>query len=176
MIAIVIELRSAGEMWQALYQGQVIACALSRQEAINATAGLLRRQLLDPVTRQSLQFVGLDLVELLSAPPKDPSGRRKGLPIDLKLYEQAEAYLQTELVSAEEAALIDEYRRALEARNFGRALECLVELGEWQECTNPFWQLLERLAPAVWPTQNLVDRRLKGQREAWIAAIRQRAH
>lgn len=172
----IIELQMTDGAWQVLYQGQVIACALSRQGAINATAGLLRRQLLDPIARQSLQFVGLELEELLSAPPMDPNWRRKGLPIDRKLYEQAEAYLQTELVSAEEAALIDEYRGALEARNFGRALECLVELGEWQECTNPFWQLLEQLAPAVWPTQYLVDRRLKGRREAWIAAIRQRAH
>jgi len=106
----------------------------------------------------------------------DPNWKRKKGPrIEVELFEQAEAYLQSELVPADEEALFGEYSTALQEDDFEGALECLVQLGERQGCTNPFWQVLERLAEAVWPTQWMVDRRAKGQREAKIALIKQRA-
>jgi hypothetical protein len=171
----VIELKPFGEFWQVTHNGSVLVCAVARQGAINAAAALLRQQLKDPAVVAGLQFVGVELAELLSAPPMDPNWKRKGPRIEVELFEQAEAYLQTELVSADEAELVGEYRAALQGEDFDQALECLVQLGERQCCTNPFWRVLERLTEAVWPTQWMVGRRAKGQREAKIAAIKQRA-
>lgn len=172
----VIELKPFGKFWQVTHDGNVIACAVTRQAAINATAGLLRRQLKDPAALAVLSFVGLEVAELLAAPPMDPNNwKRKGPRIEVELFEQAEGYLQAELVPADEAELIGEFRTALQGDDFCQALECLLLLGERQGCSNQFWQVLERLAEAVWPTQWMVDRRAKGQREAKIAAIKHRA-
>src|SRR5947207_2399551 len=109
----VIELKPLGEFWQVTHDGSVLACAVERQGAINATAALLRRQLKDPAAVAGLHLVGLELAELLAAPPMDPNWKRKGPRIEVDLFEQAEAYLQTELVSAEEAELVGEYRAAV---------------------------------------------------------------
>lgn len=171
----VVELKPVGECWQVTHDGNVIADAVTRQAAINATAGLLRRNLKDPAKLAALNFVGLDVAELLAARPVDPNWKRKGPRIEVELFERSEAYLQTELVSAEEMELIGEYRVALQAEQFAQALECLVRLGERQGCTNPFWRVLEGLVDAVWPTEYIVNRRAKGQREAKIADIKARA-
>lgn len=122
-----------------------------------------------------MSFVGLEITDLIAAEPMSPNWKRKGPSIEVELFEQAEMYLQTELVPDSEVALINGYRAALGAEDFDEALECLVQLGERQECSNPFWRLLERIAEAVWPTQWMVDRRAKGQREARIACILRRA-
>jgi hypothetical protein len=174
-MAAVIELKPLGEFWQVLYAGHVIACAVAREGAVSAAAGLLRRQLQDPAARAELTCVGLELAELLAAPPMEPNWKRKGPPIPIEFFARAELYLQTELVPDDEAELIDAYRAALQAEDYSRALEQLVQLGERQDCTNPFWQALAGLIDAVWPTQWMVERRAKGQREAKIATIRQRA-
>jgi len=174
-MAAVIELKPLGEFWQVTHDGSVLACAVTRQGAINAAAALLRRQLKDPAAVAGLRFVGLELAELLAAPPMDPNWKRKGPRIEVELFEQAEVYLQTELIPADEAELVGEYRAALQDGDFGQALECLLQLGERQGCTNPYWRVLERLAEPVWPTRWMVDRRAKGQREAKIAVIKQRA-
>lgn len=171
----VIELKPLGEFWQVTHIGNVLICAASREGAISAAARLLRQRLNDPAALAGLQFVGLDPAELLATQPMDRDWKRKGPQIEVELFEQAEAYLQTEMIPAEEGKLVDEFRAALQDRNFDQALECLVQLGERQACTNPFWRVLERLVGAVWPTQWMVDRRAKGQREAKIAAIKQRA-
>lgn len=174
-MAAVIKLKPLGEFWQVLYDGRVIACAIAREGAVSAAAGLLRRQVQDPVARGELTCVGLELAELLAAPPMKPNWKRKGPPIPIELFDRAESYLQTELVLGDEAELVRSYREALQTEDYSRALECLVQLGERQDCTNPFWQALEGLTDAVWPTKWMVDRRAKGQREAQIAVIRQRA-
>jgi hypothetical protein len=171
----VIELKPLGDFWQVTLDGSVIACAITRQGAINAAAAHLHWQLKDPAAVVNLSLIGLQLAELLATPPKDRRWKRKGPRIEVELFGQAEAYLQSELVPADEAQLAGQYRAALQEEDFGLALECLVELGERQGCTNLFWKVLEQLAGAVWPTQWMVDRRAKGQREAQIAAIRQRA-
>ena len=170
-----IELKPFGEFWQVTYDGSVIACAVTRTGAVSAAAALLCRQLKDPAAVTGYSFVGLELTELLAAPPMDPNWKRKGPRIEVELFGQAEAYLQTDLVPTGEVQLLGEYRTALEGEDFVQALERLVQLGESQDCTNPFWRVLERLAEAVWPTQYMVDRRAKGQREAKIAAIKARA-
>jgi hypothetical protein len=175
MMEAVIELKLFGEFWQVTHNGSVLTCAITRQGAINAASGLLRQQLEDPGAVAGLTFCGLELAELLAAPPMDPNWKRKGSRIEVELFEQAEAYLQTELASADEARFVSDYRTALQGEDFDQALECLVQMGERQSCTNPFWQVLERLADAVWPTQWMADRRAKGQREAKIASIKQRA-
>lgn len=175
MMEAVVELKPFGEFWQVTHNSSVLACAVTRQAVMNAAAALLRQQLKDPGTVAGLKFVGLELADLLGALPMDPNRTRKGPPIEVELFEQAEAYLQTELAPADETELVAEYRTALQGADFDQALDCLVQLGERQSCSNPFWKVLERLADAVWPTQWMVDRRAKGQREAKIAAIKQRA-
>jgi hypothetical protein len=172
-VGAVIELKRSGEMWQVTYDASVIACALSRESAIKATAALLRGQLNDPATVEALTFVGVELTELLNAPPM--IWKSKAPQVDVDLFGQAEAYLQMELIPTDQAQLVTDYQAALQDEDFDRALECLVEMGEQQNCSNPFWGILERLAEVVWPTQWMVDRRAKGQVEARIAAIRQRA-
>ena len=171
----VVELKPFGGFWQVTHNDRVIAYAVNRRAAVNVTAALLRRQLKDPRTTAELTFVGLELAELLEAPSMDPNWKRKGPRIEIELFEQAEAYLRTELIPADEAALLGKLRTALQAERFGEALDCLVQLGEFQGCTNPYWRVLERLAEAVWPTQWMVDRRAKGQVESKVAAIKRRA-
>lgn len=170
-----IELMPFGEFWQVKQNGSVLACAVTRQGAINAVAALLRRQLKDPAAVAALKFVGFELAEVLLAAPMDPNWKRKGLRIEVELFDQAEAFLQTEMVLPVEEALVAEYRAMMADDDFEHALDCLVQLGERQGCSNLFWQVLERLAEAIWPTQWMVDRRAKGQREEKIATIKQRA-
>lgn len=171
----VIELKPFGEFWQVTHDGNVIVCAVTRQAAINATAGLFRRQLKVPAALAGLSFIGLEAAELLAVPPMDPNWKRKEPLIEVELFDQAEGYLQTELVPEDEVRLLGEYRSALAREDFGLALERLAQLGESQDCTNPFWRMLERLVEAVWPTKYMVDRRAKGQRETKITAIKARA-
>jgi hypothetical protein len=105
----------------------------------------------------------------------DPNWKRKGPPIEMEVFGQAEAFLQTELVPPEEAELLEKYRVARRGWQFGEALECLVQLGERQACSNPYWRVLERLTTGVWHTQWMVDRREKGRIESRIAYIKRRA-
>jgi hypothetical protein len=107
--------------------------------------------------------------------PDDPNRKRKGPPIEVELFEQAAAYLQTEWIPPEESELLSECRAALTGSDFDLALECLIQLGERQECSTSYWRVLERLAVGVWPTRWMVDRRAKGQRETRIESIRRRA-
>lgn len=171
---VVVELKPFGQFWQLTRNGTVLVCSVERRGAINAAAALLRPELTDPETLTHIKFIGLEVSDLV-APESDPNWKRKGPPVELELFEKAEAYLRTELILADEVALLGEYRIALDAQDFDKALDCLMQLGEWQRCSNPFWRVLEQLAFAVWPTQHMVDRRAKGQRETKIAAIKQRA-
>lgn len=68
----VIELKPLGQFWQVTHDGSVIACAVTRQGAIDAAAGLLRRHLADPVAVAGMQFVGITPPELLPAKPAEP--------------------------------------------------------------------------------------------------------
>ena len=96
-------------------------------------------------------------------------------PIDWEPYHRAETYLQTELVSAEEAELLARYRAAVDGRRVGEALACLVELGDRQGCTNPYWQALERIAVPPRPRLKNPDRRAQGRLDALIEYIQRRA-
>jgi hypothetical protein len=172
-VAAVIELKQLGVFWQITHNEQVIAFEATRQSAIDAAGWSLRHQLNDPTV--DFSFIGLELAELLAASKRSPYRKQKGPRVEVELVYQAESHLQTELVSADESELIGEYRAALRQEDFAQALECLVQLGELQDCSNPFWQILERLIEAVWPTQWMVDSRAKGLRETKIAAVRSRA-
>jgi len=175
MEPVVIEVRQSGELWLTTSDGGVLVYSCNRNAAIIAAAAVLRRQLRDPVEVARLTFVGLELDELLAAPSMSPNWKRKGSPIDVELFEQAETFLQTELIPSEEADLLAEYRASLTAWKFSQALECLAELGERQACSNPFWRVLEQLTVPIWPTKWMTDRRAKGQRETRIADIQRRA-
>ena len=97
----------------------------------------------------------------------------KSLPsIDWEPYIQAEAYLQTELIPLEEAELLAKYRAAVTGRRFGEAVGCLVELGDRQGCSNPYWQALEKVP---YPPLRSHDRRVQGQLDALKDYIRRRA-
>lgn len=104
-----------------------------------------------------------------------PGPRLKGPRVEIELFEYAEAYLQTELVPGDQAALLEEYHASLLHYRFGQALDLLVQLGEQQQCTIPFWRVLAKLTKSVWPTEWIVDRREKGKLETRIARIKRRA-
>jgi hypothetical protein len=72
-VGAVIELKPLGQFWQVTRDGNVIACAVTRQGAIDAAATLLHSQLADPVVLAGMQFVGLTTRELLPAKPAEPS-------------------------------------------------------------------------------------------------------
>jgi len=173
--SVVVELKPLGQFWQVTRNGTVLACAIDRRGAINVAARLLRPETRNPESLRVMCFVGLELAELERAESVDPNWRHKGPRIELDLFEAAERYLQVELVPADEIGLIAEYRQALTEDHWDTALECLVQLGERQQCSNPFWKLVERLADALWQTAWMVDRRERGQGEAKVAAIKQRA-
>ena len=175
MAEAVIEVKPVLEMWQVTYNGSLTACTATRWSAVNSVARLLRQQLRQPDGAAGLTFVGLELSEVLASPVMNPNRRRKGPRIELELFERAEAYLQMEIVSPEETDLIEGYRSAFANERWGEALNHLVELGELQGCTNPFWKALEPLAEAVWSTKFSVDRRAKGQREGKVEMIKKRA-
>src|SRR4051812_24762814 len=70
-----VELRQVDSLWHVTLNGQTLACAADRAGAINATAGLLRRQLKDPGFVAQVRWFGLELQELLPAKPVERSPR-----------------------------------------------------------------------------------------------------
>lgn len=60
-------------MWVATHNGAVIACAVTRQAAIDASAGLLKRELRDAEAVARMAFVGLDPSEVVPPSPPHPS-------------------------------------------------------------------------------------------------------
>jgi hypothetical protein len=174
MNPIIIELKPFGQFWQVTRNGDILVCAVDRNGAINTAARLLCPEIRN-LDSKHFTLIGLEFSELQQAKSLDPNWKRKGPRIEVELFDQAEVYLQVELLPPEEAALIEAYRAALAEDDFNTALKCLVQLGERQDCSNPFWKVLERLTGPIWPTQWMVDRREKGRREAKIAAIKRRA-
>jgi hypothetical protein len=135
----VIELKEVRDYWRVTHNGRVLVSSIGREMAICAAAAHLRPQSEDPAAVAGLQFVGVELAELLRARPLvDPNWRRKGPRIQVELFAQVEAHLRTEPVPADDAALFGEYRAAVLGWNFGQALDYLMQLGERQGCTPPF--------------------------------------
>jgi hypothetical protein len=162
---IVIELRQRERLWEVTRNGSPLGVA----------ARLLRADLQDPAVRPAISFVGLEPAELDQALVFDRPWARKRPEVEVRLFSQAETYLELDLMPDEEAALAAEYRRALTAEDWDAALDAVAELGDRQCCTNPFWRLVERLAAVVWTTEWMTDRREQGRVEAKLAEVRRRA-
>jgi hypothetical protein len=81
----VVELRQDGRTWRLTLNGTVLAYAVDRAGAINAAAGLLRRQLADPDAVAGMRFVGLAPSEL--QPPKPVEPRPGPLPSTIDFAE-----------------------------------------------------------------------------------------
>jgi hypothetical protein len=108
----VVKLQKVGLLWRLTLNGSVLVCATDRAGALNAAAGLLRRQLADSAAVAKMQFVGLTPSELLLAREADPAPRPLPSKIDF----------------AEAKRLVEEQWLPIAAERVGTAVRVVDEL------------------------------------------------
>jgi hypothetical protein len=89
-------------------------------------------------------------------------------------FEYATGYVEQIHVTQEEAALLLRYREALEAQRFEEAVDCLLALGEFQQCPTGFWNEMRDIVQSVWRPFQQRHPRGCADFERRLAVIRQR--
>ena len=169
------ELRQQDEQWHLLRDGRLACVTLRRAAAIDSVASFHRQELRQE-SFSHLNLVGFTVAELRNSDVLDINWRRKGPPIQLARFGDAEYYL-TDIRSIQDAPHVFlRYHHALNDNRFSDALDQMIVLGDLVDCPSQYWQILQTIAGFVWSSAHIVpNRKSRGQLQTKIEFIDRRA-
>ena len=175
MDMIAYDLRNADGSWRLHCNSQLICVSLNQEAAINIVAAMHRR-LLKNEEYAHLNLLGIELDELRNSRVLDVSWKRKGPPIQLEHFTEAESFLdQSDSVWALPEAHC-RYEQALADEDFDSALDQLILLGDRLRLPSQYWRVLQSIISFSWPNPQIVpQRKERGQLETKIRLVDRRA-
>ncbi len=169
------ELRKVGDHWHLLCNGQIACVSVTREPAIDTIAAFHRCELRGESYSQ-FHLIGLTLGELRNSRVLDINWRRKGPPIQLARFEEAEEHLSQPAPSGDVVAAHLRYERAMAAEDFCGALDQLILIGDRMRCSPQYWHILQTIVSFLWSTPHIVPhRKQRGQLETKIQFVDRRA-